>query len=292
MSRRQVSLLIVAGLFGLNVTLIYRAIHDSLDYGTVTFQSLLLFIGIFVALERIIPYRRAWHPSPAEWRRDGIYFALVMGAGATGQALVLVAANYLAAPVWEMPIWGEFFLAVPIGTLGGYWFHRWGHRVSLLWRIHGVHHVPCKVNLANNSVVHGFDVIGSAVFTQLPLLVLGFSEEAMFVTGMVTMMLGYFIHANIDVDLGWVNYVITTPQTHRLHHSLDLQEAGHFSTDLALWDLAFKTFTWTEGKDVKRVGVQRKETFPRTEWILSTLIHPFRTGYRRQLSEGEQLAEA
>lgn len=272
---------LLISMFAINFTLCYQAIIQGWDFGAVTFGIVILCIVSFITLERFIPYRKEWHPTFKEWIRDGTYFVLAALAGAIGQVLVYSIAFSLATPIGKVPLWSEIVLALLIGTLGGYCFHRLGHAVPFLWKIHGIHHMPVKVNLANNSVVHSFDVIGGAIFSQLPLLVLGFSEESMFISGAVTAMLGYFIHANIDIKLGWLNYVFATPQLHRLHHSVIYEEAGHYSTDLAFWDLVFNSFTWRKGKEVKDVGVKDSLAFPRSESIFLTLIHPFRVNYRR-----------
>jgi sterol desaturase/sphingolipid hydroxylase (fatty acid hydroxylase superfamily) len=285
MTPRYLSYIIVFLMFFINLTLCYWAITQSLDYGMMTFSTVLLFITLFIILERFIPYKKIWHPTFSEWKRDGFYFVLVTLAGAIGQALVYAIAFYFAIPLGSIPLWSEIFLALLIGTFGGYWFHRLGHIIPFLWRIHGIHHVPVKVNLANNNVIHAFDVIGSAICVQLPLLIMGFSEESMFITGMVTAMLGYFIHANIDVRLGKLSYLIATPEAHRLHHSVDYEEAGHYGADLVLWDLVFNSFTWRENRAPKAVGVKDNLSFPLSESFFKNAIHPFRPRYRRTLTK-------
>lgn len=285
MARNIISISVVLGIFLLNFSISFYAISQGYNYGLVTFFSVLLYVVIFITLERIIPYKQEWHPTLFEWGRDGIYLLLVFLAGAIGQSLIYAIAFRLATPIGTIPFWSEIIAALLYSTFGGYWFHRLGHEVPLLWKIHGIHHVPVKVNLANNSVVHSFDVIGSAIFSQLPLLILGFSEESMFISGMITMMLGYFIHANIDIRVGWLNYIINTPQSHRLHHSIDIKEAGHFGTDLAIWDLVFKSFTWHVNRVPVAVGMEDDLAFPRSESIFSNLIHPFRMKYRRPITK-------
>jgi len=283
MHQRLLSYLVVLLMFSINFILCNWAIKNSLDYGAVTFSTILLFIAIFILLERLMPYKKDWHPTIPEWKRDGLYFILVILAGAIGQGLVYEIAFYFAKPLGAMPLWSEIFLALLIATFGGYCFHRLGHSVPFFWRIHGIHHVPNKVNLANNSVVHSFDVIGSTFCSQLPLLLIGFSEEAMFIAGMFTAIQGYFIHANINVSLGWLSYIIACPESHRLHHSVVYEEAGHYGADIVLWDLIFKSFTWQDKKAPKVVGVEDSLSFPPTESVLDNAIHPFRPSYRRKI---------
>src|SRR5262249_40663840 len=62
------------------------------------------------------------------------------------------------------------------------------------------------------------------------------------VKGAVSAIWGMFIHANIDVRLGRLQYVINGPEMHRWHHA-DVAEAydKNFSTKLAIWDWMFGT---------------------------------------------------
>jgi sterol desaturase/sphingolipid hydroxylase (fatty acid hydroxylase superfamily) len=285
MRQRILSYLIVLAVFSINFSLCYWAIKNSIDYGSVTFGTILLFIVLFALLELLMPYKKDWHPTWAEWKRDGLYFVFVVLAGAIGQGMVYSLAFHLATPLGRMPLWSEIAAGLLIATLGGYAFHRLGHSTPFFWRIHGIHHVPNKVNLANNSVVHSFDVIGSTICSQLPLLILGFSEESMFLIGMFTGVQGYFIHANLNLRLGWLNYLIASPESHRLHHSVVYEEAGHYGTDLVLWDFVFRSFTWQDQKAPKIVGVEDSLAFPLSESVLENAIHPFRPAYRRTLTK-------
>ncbi|NEB71254.1 sterol desaturase family protein, partial [Streptomyces fulvissimus] len=70
-----------------------------------------------------------------------------------------------------------------------------------LWRLHGVHHVPQKVNVANNGVNHVLDIVVAQGAVQLTLALVGFSREAVLAAGLFTAAQGYFVHANIDVRI-------------------------------------------------------------------------------------------
>ena len=72
MRQRILSYLIVFVMFSINIALCYWAIKNAIDYGAVTFASLLLFIAIFILLERLFPYKTDWYPTREEWRRDQI----------------------------------------------------------------------------------------------------------------------------------------------------------------------------------------------------------------------------
>ncbi|MFF5805115.1 sterol desaturase family protein [Streptomyces sp. NPDC012746] len=244
--------------------------------GPVTFAFQFAVLCYLAVLERLIPYERSWHPSRREWRWYGVYYLFTTVGGATGQTLVLLAAGALAPARPALPLAAEMPLALLLGSLASYAVHRLGHTNPWLWRLHGVHHVPDKVNVGNNGVNHVLDVFLSQACAQLPLALIGLSERAVFGVGLFVIAQGYFVHANVAVRLGPLNHIFAGPELHRLHHSTDLAEAGHYGSDLSLWDRVFHSFTWRPGRAPAAVGLARPETFPATGAIGATLVHPWR----------------
>ncbi|MEV7086135.1 sterol desaturase family protein [Streptomyces sp. NPDC093085] len=259
----------------LSVGVVYAAtVRYGWDTGRVTFTFTLAIICWLAVLERLIPYERSWHPSAREWRWYGVYFVITTVGGTLGQSAVVVAAGALATDDPRLPLWAEMPLALLLGSLAGYGVHRLSHTNRWLWRLHGVHHVPEKVNVANNGVNHIADVFISQAVVQFPLALVGFSERAVFGVGLFVVAQGYFVHANIDVRLGRLNHVLVGPEQHRLHHSTVLTEAGHFGSDLSVWDRVFGSFTWRPGRAPVAVGLVDPGSFPATGAFLATLVHP------------------
>ncbi|MEI7031840.1 sterol desaturase family protein [Streptomyces pratensis] len=233
----------------------------------------LLYLAL---LERLIPYDRNWHPRNEEWRWYGAYFLLTMGGSALAQLLVTLAVGWLSPqePARHLAI--EVPGALLAGSLVGYLAHRLGHTNPLLWRLHGIHHVPQKVNVANNGVNHVLDIVLVQSLVQLTLALAGFSRSAVLVTGLFVAAQGYFVHANIDVRIGPFNHLLASPEQHRLHHSTDLAEAGHYGSDLSCWDHLFGSFTWRPGREPAAVGLHDPASFPGTGDIFAGLLHPWR----------------
>ena len=231
-------------------------------------------------LERLIPYERDWHPSRAEWRWYGVYFLLTMAGSALAQLLVTTAVGRIAPADPALPLGAEIPAALLSGSLAGYLVHRLGHSQPLLWRLHGVHHVPSKVNVANNGVNHVLDIVLAQGVVQLVLAWAGFSREAVLAAGLFTAAQGYFVHANIDVRIGPLNHLLASPEQHRLHHSTDLSEAGHYGSDLSCWDHLFGSFTWRPGRAPAAVGLSDPTSFPGTGEIAASLVHPVRRAKR------------
>ncbi|MER5556140.1 sterol desaturase family protein [Streptomyces sp. NPDC002793] len=239
-----------------------------------------IFLGgtiLYLALlERLIPYAREWHPRREEWRWYGVYFLLTMAGSGVAQWLVALVVGWIAPPEPGHRLWVEIPGALLVGSLVSYLVHRLSHGNPVLWRLHGVHHVPDKVNVANNGVNHVLDIVLAQGLVQLSLAFMGFSRPALLVVGLFVAAQGYFVHANIDVGLGRLNHVLASPEQHRLHHSTDLSEAGHYGSDLSCWDHFFGSFTWRPGRAPEAVGLDTPSAFPGTGEILAGLLHPWR----------------
>ncbi|MEV6162419.1 sterol desaturase family protein [Streptomyces sp. NPDC052052] len=237
-------------------------------------------IAYLTALERLIPYQRAWHPSRREWRSYGVYFLLTAAGSALAQYVVTTSVSEMASDEPALHPGIEIPAALLTGSLASYLVHRLGHAIPILWRLHGVHHVPQKVNVANNGVNHVLDIFLAQGAVQLSLALAGFSSDSVLIVGLFVAAQGYFIHANIDVRIGLLNHVLASPEQHRLHHSTDLAEAGHYGSDLSIWDHLFDSYTWRPGREPAAVGLGDPESFPATGQITTTLLHPLRRAKR------------
>lgn len=246
----------------------------------VSFAFVLFAFGYLSILEWIIPYDRAWHPQAWELRRDGIYYAMTMISGGIARGAILSVGMFVAPLHARLPLGLEIPVAIGGLSLCSYGYHRLSHRVPWLWKMHGVHHAPRKVNVSNNNVNQFLDAALHLLATQLPLFLLGLSQPAVFAAIVFKVAQGYGVHANIDVELGWLNYLVASPEQHRLHHSPEPHELGHYALDLPLWDLVFGSFTWKPARTPRRVGLRYPASFPTPRSILVNQLHAFRrAGY-------------
>ncbi|MCA9506886.1 MAG: sterol desaturase family protein [Myxococcales bacterium] len=259
--------------------MIFLAFEQNIDFGMCNVFFLVWTIFYLAIMEALIPYDMSWRPTIKEWLRDLVYLIITMLGGGMAVIVVHGISAYSAPQRSSLPLWLEIILALIMSSLGSYIFHRVSHIHPWLWRVHGIHHVEQKVNVGNNGVNHFLDVLGRRFLALLPLMLLGFSEEALFIIGMFNTMQGYFSHANVCVYLGWLNYFVVSPEQHRLHHSKDLNEAGHYGTDVPLWDLLFGSYTWKNGKKPKAIGVVDPNKFPSPDNIIAGMLNPWRRHY-------------
>lgn len=268
----------------------YMSLITGADLGLSSFITVLIVMIYFIVMERIIPFKKSWLQSKKEWSRDSICFVLVIIYGALSESVIRMIALSLAVDGNSLSFWQNAVLAILLSSFIGYWLHRLEHRHLWLWVIHGIHHVPNSVSLTNNSVVHVLEILLSAVVTQSVLLLCGISAEGMFIAGLFTILQGYFIYANIAVQLGFLNHVIATPELHRFHHSTSLAQAGNFGSDLSIWNKLFTTFYYQKEGTPKTVGVLKPYLFPSSFQIHKGIIHPFKwylskRGYRPRYEE-------
>ena len=261
-------------LLAASAALIAWALATGAPLEAVTTAGLLGTIVTLFVLEWRMPYEREWHPSWKEALRDFFYFGLNGGMDALVKLGVAFAVAAIGAWDNRLPVGIAIPTAILIADFGGYWLHRWGH-VGWLWKVHGVHHTPDKVNAWNNNTIHFVNSIYSGLAKTLPLALLGFDPTVIIIAAYVGTIQSYAVHANIDVELGRLGYLIMGPAHHRLHHSTALEEAGNFASALTIWDIVFGTFTYEPGRAPEAVGVVKPGSFPSPMDVLRNQLHPF-----------------
>ncbi|MCG8557982.1 MAG: sterol desaturase family protein [Proteobacteria bacterium] len=272
--RRALRWLAYPSLLLANAGLMVWAAANELPFAAVAMPGLLASLVALFVLERIQPHRRTWHPNRKEALRDLFYFGMNGGLDALAKMGTAFAVATLGSWHNGLGLWAALPLAIVIGDFAGYWLHRFGHR-GWLWKVHGVHHTPDKVNTWNNNTVHFLNTLYSGLGKTLPLLLLGFSPEVIVLAAYVLTLQSFAVHANVDVELGWLGYVVMAPAHHRLHHSTKLEEAGNFASAITLWDLAFGTFVYGRAREPMQVGVTDPTSFPSSNSVIQNQLHPF-----------------
>lgn len=122
-----------------------------------------------------------------------------------------------------------------------YWFHRMAHEINFLWASHNVHHSSEDFNLTVALRQSIFQVYLSWIF-YLPLALL-VPTEIYYINKQINGIAQFWIHADINCNLGPIEWIINCPTHHRVHHArnpeyLDKNYGGIF----IIWDRLFGTF--------------------------------------------------
>ena len=273
--RKVFSYILFPFILGTNISVLIIAITKNWELES-TFSYMLLgnIAGMFL-LEKIWFFKKEWNTNFAEFIRDFGYFGF-NGLIDTGVKLGL---GYLvisyASPTQFLPLWVSVILAVLAVEFFGYWYHRIGHVNHFLWKIHSIHHVPDKVNLLNNNTANFLNIVFGTAIKLLPLILLGFCKEAVFIATSLTTVHSYVVHVNTDIKGGWLNAIFMSPEHHRMHHSTVIQEAKNFAVLLTVWDKIFGTYVYYDGMVPKEVGVQNPEKYPKPFEVVKGFLFPF-----------------
>jgi sterol desaturase/sphingolipid hydroxylase (fatty acid hydroxylase superfamily) len=145
-----------------------------------------------------------------------------------------------AAAAW--PSIARLVLALLAGDLL-FWISHWvRHKVSVLWYFHAVHHSQRELNFFTEYRVHPLDDVFLYTIGFIPLFMLNQSFVDIVAITWIRHWHTRMYHSNIRTNLGWLRYVFVTPQSHRVHHSI---EPRHYDTNFgltfSLWDQLFGT---------------------------------------------------
>ncbi len=140
------------------------------------------------------------------------------------------------------PVWAQVLASLVVHDFYIYWFHRWQHHNGVLWRTHEAHHSTEDVDWLSGSRSHSLEILINQTVEFAPLILLGCSPITIAVKAAIDAVWGMYIHSNINVRSGRLQYVINGPEMHRWHHAVDDDAHNlNFGTKFAVWDWIFRT---------------------------------------------------
>jgi lathosterol oxidase len=235
--------------------------------------SLFFSTIVFVPIERMLGVRPQ-SPLRPEWRTDLAYyfvshvlvqFVLIAVTASTSAMDALVASPALKASVQSWPLWVQFLAAVFLADLFQAALHRIYHRVPVLWRFHAVHHSSRYMDWLAGSRVHLVEVLLTRSAVLLPLVLMGFAPDAVNAYVILVGLQAVLAHANLNVNFGWLEYLLVTPRYHHWHHARHVEYMDrNYAIHLPLVDMLMGTFARPPaGQWPDEYGVMKLETVPR-----------------------------
>jgi len=131
-----------------------------------------------------------------------------------------------------------------------YWYHRYGHRVNILWAAHVVHHQSEDYNYSVAVRITTFQAIFRALFWSF-LPIIGFPADMIALILIIHGVYPFFSHTQLICKLGWIKYIFVTPSHHQVHHSSNPAYLDkNYGDVLIIWDKLFGNFKEKEEKPV------------------------------------------
>ncbi|WP_422089392.1 sterol desaturase family protein [Tenacibaculum ovolyticum] len=122
--------------------------------------------------------------------------------------------------------------------------HYAGHKVRILWCIHGVHHTPKEMNMSVAIRGSLFDFVQYFhILAWLPII--GLNPYMILTIDLLSRLYGVFTHLNESKfrKTPILNKLLITPMLHRVHHSSNSTYLDtNFSNVFSIWDRLFKTY--------------------------------------------------
>ena len=268
------------------------------------------FFGILgaMALWEVLAPRRALTVSKTvRWVNNlGIVFfnsvllRLIFPAAAVGMAAFASARGWGIFNYYETPFWLAVAASVVVMDFIIYLQHVMVHAVPALWRLHRMHHADLDFDVTTGARFHPLEIILSMLIKFAIVVVLGPPVLAVVIFEIVLNVTAMFNHGNVRLPKqldGVLRWFVVTPDMHRVHHSVEDDEANsNFGFNLPWWDRLFGTYRDQprSGHQGMTIGIHKFRTVKEVCWLPGMLYLPFRgkvTAYainRRGWSESDE----
>ena len=208
-----------------------------------------LLVAVFEIWERLRPARRIdrW----AEFKLDVLSFAFALTVNRLCTYSVTHAAKAMS-PAFLVD-WVHALQALPsaLKIVVGifmvdfviYWIHRAQHTTNLLWRTHAWHHSVQHMYWFSGfrtSFFHSF--LYNIPQTVIPIWFLALSPLEAGIGYSIGLLIQFWEHTNINVNIGPLKWIIITPEYHRVHHSATDHSKMNLGTTFSIWDRMFGTY--------------------------------------------------
>tara|TARA_B110000014_G_C20048087_1_gene545070 strand:- start:20 stop:871 length:852 start_codon:yes stop_codon:yes gene_type:complete len=250
------------------------------------------FLGVFALMafwEVLSPRRRPVLSKMLRWGNNlglvifnSILLRFIFPAAAVGVAALASEQGWGLLNYYPLPLWLSLAISLFVMDFVIYLQHILMHAVPILWRLHRVHHADLDYDVTTGARFHPIEIILSMLIKFVTIVALGPTIVAVVIFEIVLNAMAMFNHANVRLPLRMdhvLRQLIVTPDMHRVHHSVDYDEANsNFGFNLAFWDRWFGTYRDQPraGHEQMTIGIQNYRTPGEVTWIHGILWLPFR----------------
>ncbi len=249
------------------------------------------FFGIFILMaiwEWRAPRRALQVSKLLRWANNlGLVFLnsfilrLLFPAAAVGLAAFAHEQGWGLFNYYVIPDFVAIIAAVIIMDFIIYLQHVMVHAIPLLWRLHRVHHADLDYDVTTGARFHPLEIILSMLIKFVTILLLGPSVVAVIIFEVVLNAMAMFNHGNVGLPQGLdrlLRYFVVTPDMHRVHHSVEDDEANsNFGFSLSWWDRLLGTYREQPraGHQGMTIGIHKFREPKQSTWITGMLSMPF-----------------
>lgn len=252
---------------------------------------LIFFIGVLlivVTLELFFPKRKLQQKKSIRWLNNlllvfinTILLRVLFPIAAVGVALFCEINKIGILNYFEITQLLKIVIAFIVLDFSIYLQHLIFHYISILWRIHKVHHADMDIDVTTGLRFHPLEMILSMLIKMVVVAIIGAPVLAVIIFEIILNASSLFNHGNIKLPRIFdkiLRFFIVTPDMHRIHHSTIVNETNsNFGFNFSIWDRLFKTYKAQpiKGHYDMNIGLDEYRDTKTTQSIKSMLKMPF-----------------
>ena len=214
-------------------------------------KTFVIAFVVVLILEKIFPAKPKQKTISVGLAQDTVWLLLEAALQATVVVVYIKFLNSIykthfdfltVQAIKELPAAWKFLIGVIVADFLS-WFHHWvRHKVPWFWEFHTVHHSQKELNMFTDLRYHVLEYLISSSIYTFPFLIFGVDTYSVVTYAVFHTWFTHLYHANIKSNFGILRYVLVTPQSHRIHHSIEQKHRDHnFGVLFSVWDHIFGT---------------------------------------------------
>ncbi len=246
-------------------------------------------LAIMAIWEVVTPRRKLTVSKPVRWLNNlGIVFLnsliirLIFPAAAVGVAIFASKQGWGVLNYYQVPFWLATVVSVITLDFIVYLQHVMVHAIPALWRLHRVHHADPDFDVTTGARFHPLEIILSMLIKFAVIIILGPPVIAVIIFEVLLNATAMFNHGNVKLPKSVdriVRWFMVTPDMHRVHHSINDDEANsNFGFNLPWWDRLFGTYKDQprKGHENMTIGIHQYHEPKQVSWLPGMLLLPFK----------------
>lgn len=206
-------------------------------------------IVLFSLAERFWPARPVDHLKDLKLDVFSFAFALAMNRLATQlvrNAVGDVTPPFLRGTVESLqglPSAVRIVMALFVVDFIIYWIHRSQHTYNPLWRTHAWHHsIEEMYWFAGFRTSFFHSLLNNIPQVIIPVTLFKLSPAEAGIGYSIGVFIQFIEHTNCKLSFGPLNWLLVTPDYHRIHHSATLHRGKNLAGTFRIWDMMFGTY--------------------------------------------------
>ncbi len=249
------------------------------------FFGMLALMGLW---EVIAPRRELTVSKTVRWVNNlalvflnSVILRLIFPAAAVGMAAFASEQGWGLLNYYSLPFGLAVLLSIVLMDMVIYLQHVMVHAVPALWRLHRVHHADPDFDVTTGARFHPIEILLSMIIKFATIAVLGPPLLAVIVFEILLNATAMFNHSNVRLNPvidKFLRLIVVTPDMHRVHHSVEDDEANsNFGFNLPWWDRLFGTYREQPraGHENMQIGIHKYHEPKQVSWLPGMLWLPF-----------------